>query len=287
MRFPRIARRLALLLGATTLLVGIPAAGGASAASAATASTAGGSGWIRLAHLSPDMPAMDVYLYSFGNASARFVLRGVAYGTVSPYRKVAAGEYSIAMRAAGAPAASQPVLAASAMVTAGRAYTAAAIGPRPGLRLKVFTDDLTTPAGRALVRIIQASVKQRVVTVSWDGKVIAGKLAFPSVTSYHAVSPGTESVAVSAGASAVRSAVHLGAGSIHTLVVLDGAGGLQVSDLEDAAGSAQAPAGGTATGFGGTAPHGPGSPWPWLLAITAGLLLAVSGGLGLTRPRSR
>ena len=279
MRFPWMARRIATLLGAATLLLSLPA-GGAAAASP-------GTGWIRLAHLSPDMPAMDVYLYSFGNPSARFVLRGVAYGTVSPYRKVTAGEYSIAMRAADAPAASQPVLAASTTIASGRAYTAAAIGPQPGLRLKVLTDNLTTPAGHALVRVIQASLKHPVVTVSWNGKVIAGTLPFPSVTSYQAVSPGTENVTVSAGAYAAKSAIDLAAGAIHTLVVLDGARGLEVASLEDAAGSAKAPAGGAATGFGGTAPHGPGSPQPWLMAIAAGLLLTASGGLGLVRARRR
>jgi hypothetical protein len=77
MRSPRIARRIAVLLGVTALLSGMPAAAGASV------SATPGTGWIRLAHLSPDMPAMDVYLDSFGDPSARFVLRGVAYGTVS------------------------------------------------------------------------------------------------------------------------------------------------------------------------------------------------------------
>jgi Domain of unknown function (DUF4397) len=282
MTFPRLTRRIATLLGATTLLLSIPAV--------ATASASPETGWIRLAHLSPDMPAMDVYLYSFGNSSARFVLHGVAYGMVSSYRAVPAGDYSIAMRAAGAPAASQPILAASTAVKAGRAYTAAAIGPRAGLRLRVITDDLTTPAGKALVRVIQASVKQPMVTVRWDGKVIASKLPFPAVTSYQAVSPGTETVTAGADGSAARaasSAIGLAAGTIHTLVVLDGAGGLEVANLEDAAGSARAPAGGAATGFGGTAGRGPGSPWPWLTAIAAGLLLAAGGGFGFGLGRTR
>ena len=37
------------------------------------------------------------------------------------------------------------------------------------------------------------------------------------------------------------------------------------------------------TGFGGTAPHGPGSPILWLAVIGAGLLLVVTGGIGLGR----
>jgi hypothetical protein len=86
---------------------------------------------------------------------------------------------------------------------------------------------------------------------------------------------------VTAGAGDAQSAVTLTAGSIHTLVVLDGAKGLEIDDLVDADGSSELPAGGAATGFGGTAPHGPGSPLPWLEVIAGGLALAVGGGLAL------
>ena len=41
------------------------------------------------------------------------------------------------------------------------------------------------------------------------------------------------------------------------------------------------------TGFGGTAPHGPGSPIPWLAVIGAGVLLTLTGGVGLGRGRLR
>ena len=280
MKFPQTIRRIALLLAAWALLLSIPAAASASASSATS-----GTGWIRLAHLSPQMPPMDVYLYSFGHARARIVLHHVAYGTVSPYKTVAAGDYSVAMRPAGASPASQPVLSGSVTVRAGRAYTAAAVGPRPGLRLQVIRDDLTTPAGKALVRVIQASLKQSVVTVSWDGKVIASKLPFASLTPYRPVSPGTESVSADGGEA--NSRVTFAAGTIHTLVVLDGTDGLEIANLEDAAGSARAPAGGAATGFGGTAAHGPGSPVPWLVVIGAGSLLALAGGLGMRRSRPR
>jgi hypothetical protein len=274
-------RRAVLLLAASALLLAVPVA----TATAATASAGSGTGWIRLAHLSPDTPAMDVYLYSFGDPAARIVLHHVAYGNVSAYQAVPAGDYSIAMRPAGGAVTSATVLSASTWVRAGDAYTAAAVGPVTGLRLQVVQDDLATPAGHALVRVIQASLKQRQVTVSWNGKVIARQLAFPSVTSYQAVAPGTETVSVTAGAGDARSTVTLAEGSIHTLVVLDGANGLEIANLEDAAGSSQLPKGGAQTGFGGTAPHGPGSPRPWLEVIAAGSLLAAGGGLGLRRSR--
>src|ERR1039457_4363025 len=116
MGFSTLIRRISMLLAASALLLGIPVAAYASSATT-------GTGWIRLAHLSPNTPAVDVYLYSFGNSNAQIVLHHVAYGTVSPYEAVTAGDYSVAMRPAGAPATSQPVLSTSVTIVAGHAYT--------------------------------------------------------------------------------------------------------------------------------------------------------------------
>ena len=280
MNFWKVSRKLLMLLATSALLLGIPAAATAFASSATT-----GTGWIRLAHLSPNTPAVDVYLYSFGNSKAMIVLDHVAYGTVSPYESVQAGDYSVAMRAAGASATSQPVLSTSVTIAAGHAYTVAGMGPESGLRLQVLDDKLTTAPGQAEVRVIQASLKQQVVTVTLGSTVLASGLKFASVSDYQPVSPGTQSVTVSAGGTDAKSSVTLPAGTVHTLVVLDGASGLEVVNLEDASGSGKPPLGGVSTGFGGTAPHGPGSPVPWLVVIGAGSLLALTGGLRLRRNR--
>jgi len=283
MKAQRITRRLLMLLAASALLLGIPAAATAFASSATT-----GTGWIRLAHLSPNTPPVDVYLYSFGNSNAEIKLDHVAYGEVSPYESVAAGDYSVAMRAAGASPTSAPVLSTGVVVQAGHAYTVAGLGPESGLRLAVLDDDLTTPPGQALVRVIQASLKDQLVNVTFGSTTLASKLAFGTVSSYQAVSPGTETVAVSASGGDVNSSVTLVAGSVHTLVVLDGANGLEIDNLTDAAGSGQAPSGGAGTGFGGTAAHGPGSALPWLGLIAVGLVLALTGALtGRRRPQPR
>ena len=280
MNFRRVSRKLLMLLAASALLLGIPAAATAFASSATS-----GTGWIRLAHLSPNTPAVDVYLYSFDNSKAMIVLHHVAYGTVSPYESVQAGDYSVAMRAAGASATSQPVLSTSVTIAAGHAYTVAGMGPESGLRLQVLDDKLTTAPGQAEVRVIQASLKQQEVKVTLGSTVLAGSLKFGTVSDYQPVSPGTHTVTVSAGGTDANSSVTLPAGTVHTLVVLDGASGLEVVNLEDASGSGKPPLGGVQTGFGGTAPHGPGSPVPWLVAIGAGSLLALTGGLRLRRNR--
>lgn len=292
---PRMARPLAVLgLGFGLLCCAAPAATAASAAPAGTAASAAkagdatpahhGIGWLRLAHLSPNTPAVDVYLYSFGNSHAMIVLKHVSYGTVSPYQSVRSGDYTVAMRLAGASARSKPVLSASVDVAAGDAYTVAGMGPKSGLRLQVMRDRLATPPGKALVRVIQASLRQHRVTVSAGRQVLAGKEAFARVSSYQVVSPGTWTVHAAGGSEKASSKVTLAAGSIHTLVILDHPSHLWITSLEDAAGSKVAPDGGAATGLGGTAPQ-PGSALaPWLATLVAGLALALAGVALLRRP---
>ncbi len=277
MKFPRIIRRIAMLLAASALLFGIPAA----AASAASATT--GTGWIRLAHLSPNTPPVDVYLYSFGNSNAQIVLHHVAYGTVSPYEAVTAGDYSVAMRASGASPSSQPVLSASVTVKAGHAYTVAGLGPESGLRLQVLDDQLTTPPGKSVIRVIQASLKQQTVKFTCGGQTIVPKATFGSVSAYQAIPANTWTMQAIGSGDTATGRWAMAPGTVHTMVVLDGTNGLEIVNLVDAAGAGQPPAGGVTTGFGGTAGHGPGSPAPWLALIGAGALLTLTGGLRLRR----
>jgi len=281
-RFPKITRRITMLLAASALLLGIPAAATASASSATT-----GTGWIRLAHLSPNTPPVDVYLYSFGNSNAQIVLHHVAYGTVSPYEAVTAGDYSVAMRAAGASASSQPVLSTSVTIKADHAYTVAGMGPKSGLRLQVMDDQLTTPSGKGLVRVIQASLKQQTVKVTCGGQTIVPKATFASVSTYQAIPPGNWTMAAIGSGTTAKEVVPVAAGTVHTLVVLDGSSGLEMISLLDAAGAGQPPVGGVTTGFGGTAGHGPGSPAPWLALIGAGMLVTLVAGLRLRRNGQR
>jgi len=245
-----------------------------------------GDGFVRLAHLSPNTPAVDVYLYSFGDSTAQLVLDHVSYGTVSPFEQLAAGEYTVAMRAAGAAPSTKPVLSTTLNVTAGDAYTVAGMGPASGLRLEVFNDPLTTPAGSALVQVIQASLLQDSVTVTAGGQTITSGLQFGNATNFIAVPAGTWAVRAAGPSETVTQQVNLAAGTVHTLVILDDPGKLGIDDLLDAAGSTVAPLAGVQTGFGGTAPR-PGAPLvPWVAAGITGLLLAV-GGMALVSRRRR
>jgi uncharacterized protein DUF4397 len=277
-----LGRRL-VVLAAVTGLLGGPVAFAAPAALASTPNE----GLVRCADLSPGQP-QDVYLYSFDDPQHPMVLKHQGYGTVTEYMPVLVGQYTLATRPPGAPASSPPSVSTSFMVSAGSNYTVASIGPASSRKLKVLQDQMPGAAGsKALVRVIQASLKQPQVTVRVGQDTLARDLAFGSATAYHSVALNMPTVTFTAQGAHTAMPVTFTAGSVHTLVVLDGNSGLRIDNLTDAAGttSMEMPKGGAATGFGGTAPPaGPGLV-PWLAALAAGLLLAAAGVSGLRRSR--
>src|SRR5260370_39387441 len=109
-------------------------------------------GGMRLADLSSNTPAVDVCLSSLSDPHATLVLHHVPYGTVSPYLKVAPGEYTVAMRGAGAPTSSLPGLYTTGPVTAGGGHTVAGLGPARGLELPGVPARATTAKGEKLLR---------------------------------------------------------------------------------------------------------------------------------------
>ena len=276
-------RRILALCTVLTASLGYGASVAAPAALAATSSTA--TGWVRCANLSPGNPAVDIYLLAFGNSGNPTVLKHVTYGDVSSYMAVPSGEYTVAMRSVGAPASSPPIVSTNFMVSGGTNYTVASLGPAAARRLEVLKDAMAAPKGQALVRVIQASLKQDQVTITDGGVVLAQQLAFGAVTPYLSVSPGPQNVKFSASGQQTAMSETLAAGSIHTIVVLDSSSGLKVDTLTDASGSADAPTGGAATGFGGMAPPAPAGSAPWLATLAAGFLLMAGGVFGLRRSR--
>ncbi len=280
----RLARRL-VLLTAVTALLSAPVA--ARAATAPAAYAAANQGWVRCANLAPGTPE-DVYLYPFGDPDHPIVLthEGYGYGSVSDYMPVSAGQYTVAMRPAGASAASPPSISVSFMVGAGSNYTVASIGPATARRLEVLQDEMAGAAGsKVLVRVIQASLEQPRVTVSVGSGILASQLAFGAVSAYQAVPAGAPTVTFSTPGGHVAMPVTLAAGSVHTIVVLDGTSGLRIDNLTDAASNPDVPQGGAATGFGGMAPGGGPGLAPWLGTLAGGLLLVAAGVFGLRRSR--
>jgi hypothetical protein len=249
----RVAR-LRRLAGATAALAVL-----ATVSLFASPARAAGDGYVRLAHLSPDTPAVDVYVKSDSNAIKPQTFRAVAYGAMSDYLRLPTGTYQVAMRKAGAPASTKPVITTELSVQNGGAYTVAGVGRFADLGLRVLDDDLKLPdPGKSKVRIIQASVKAPVLDVAGkSGATIADGVQFATTTAYREVKPGKWTVLVepTGGGKTVTMPCTLGAGSVYSLLVLDDAkGGLKPQLHVDAERQGTVPLGGVATGDGGSQP---------------------------------
>jgi hypothetical protein len=262
-----VAAALAVLAALALPLVG------ALPASAAPAQT-----YLRLAHLSPDTPNVDVTLTSANDPSWSATVTGVGYGAVSDYRSLPAGSYTVAMRPAGAPADSPPVISTVLDAAPGAAYTVAGTGHYTALGLEVLDDELTMPpAGSARLRVVNgAATAPRVDLAVQDGPQIAQGVAFAGATDYKTVPIGRWNVVVSgAGAAPVTLPVDVATNATYTVVLLD-RGGSYVAELhKDATGAGTVPVGGVDTGMGGTADAAP-APWG-----TVALVLGVLGAATL------
>jgi hypothetical protein len=257
---------------------------------ASPAGAADGDGYVRLAHLSPDTPAVDVYLKPQSGTSKEQTFRGVAYGVMSPYLRLPTGTYSVAMRPAGADPSTDPVLTTEVNVEKGAAYTVAGVGRYADLGLRVLHDDLNLPdPGESKVRIIQASVRAPVLDVGVsNGATIADGVQFATTTNYRNVKPGTWTLKVqpSGGGKTSTLPCTLAAGNVYSVLVLDDKGGGLKTQLRiDAQREGTMPLGAVATGGGGTQP-GSHLPMALLFAViaalaTGGTVVAIS-----RRPRA-
>lgn len=255
---------------------------------ASPAAASSKTGYVRLAHLSPDTPKVDVYLDSLSSKQKEQRFPGVGYGTVSGYLPLPIGAYAISMRASGAPPTSKPVLTTTVTVVANHAYTVAGVGRYADLGLRVINDDLSSPMnGQARVRVVQASIRAPLLDVSIGGGAsVATHVAFATTTSYALVSAGVVTLRVrpSDGGTTTLMHVTLQPDSVYSVLVLDGKSKLTAQLLMDAGHAGPIPAGGVNTGAGGMAPK-PNSAMPAIVvaavAMTLSTLLAVYG-----RPRS-
>jgi uncharacterized protein DUF4397 len=278
-----LACRVSRLLATCCILLGALAAL-APGATASTRRSAAGTGWLRMANLSPGQPKFDIYLYPVGNSQATLMLRDVGYGMISHYESVPAGSYTVALRRAGHPAGSHPVVSSTVSVTVGRAYTLASLGPSSAPRVELLKDTLNAPRGKSLVRIIQASLRQSRVTITAGPHVLVRNLAFGSVTSYAALPPGPWKLHVAGSSQSATDNQNWRAGTSYTVVVLDGHGHLELDCLTDGAASKVQPTGGAAMGFGGMA-RPASTPQPWLAGLAGGVALIAGGALWLRRTR--
>lgn len=216
-------------------------------------------GLLRLAHLSPDTPAVDLYVDPVpdpGDGTALLTVPGIGYGTVSGYQDVPEGVYTVSMRQAGADPATPPVLSTTVQIGPDSARTVAGVGRFADLGLEELEDDLTVPPpGRARVRVVSAAATAPVLDASTDGTGLATDLGFAEAGDYTSVPGGAGRLQVTVHGEQTEVPLELAPGSVYSLFVLDRPeGGLTVRTVLDAAGSGVVPTGGVETGAGGTAP---------------------------------
>ncbi|MEU5692940.1 DUF4397 domain-containing protein [Actinosynnema sp. NPDC020468] len=227
--------------------------------------------YLRLAHLSPDTPPVDVTVTSFARPDWSVTIKGVAYGALSGYQRIESGTYTVAMRPAGADPASAPVISATLDGETGRAYTVAGLGKYANLALDVLADDITLPpANQARVRVVNAAPLAGGLTVKRDGAPLVEKAAFGVAGDYRLVAAGRTVLRLTSTQGALTDLpVTLEAGSVYSVLVLEHDGVLSAEARQDAKGAAVVPTGGIETGYGGAA-------WTWSPALLA--LAAAAGG---------
>lgn len=251
----------------------------------ASPASADDSTYLRLAHLSPDTPAVDVYVSSVADPNSAAVFKGVGYGVVSEYQKVPAGTYTISMRPAGAPATSPAVISTTVKAAAGEAHTIAGVGNFASLGLKVLSDDLSLPNGNeAKARVIQASASKPKLDISvQNGDWLGQNVEFASTTPYTMVPAGEQTLLVAeSGKTVSELAFGIKAGSVYTVLVLDSPSGLKVAVKTDSVATAVVPTGGVETGAGGMA-----SSWLSVSAAALAGIFAIALVVGLNAPKRR
>jgi hypothetical protein len=262
----------------------------AFAFSASAANAQGATGRVRVAHLSPDAPNVDVYV---DGAKA---LSNVPFKAVSDYIALPAGEHRFEVRVAGAAATDKAVIDAKATLEAGKDYTVAAINVVASIAPLVLVDDTAAPAaGKAKVRVVHASPDAPAVDVAVKGgPVLISNLAFGKASDTLSVDAATYDLEVRvAGTTTVAlplAGTKLEAGKIYTVFASGKLAnlGVVVTAVSAAPATTAAPAATTAapslpsTGMGGAASEDGSA--GMIIAIVGLVALVVAGStFALTR----
>ena len=195
---------------------------------------------LRVAHLSPNTPNVDIWL----DGQVVAALKNVPFKTVSGYLKIPVGKHDIAVYVTGTT--TNPAINVTGVMLEKKNYTVGAIGLLNGtaaqaLTAKIFEDDLTT---NARVRVIHASPDAPAVDVGVKGDAPAAavvkNIKFPDATAAYlelapAIYPleirptGTATVALSFNTPALE------AGKVYTVFAVNTLAKLEVVAVPDAA----------------------------------------------------
>lgn len=139
---------------------------------------------VRVAHLSPDAPRVDVYI----NGEPDNALTNLSYKTISPYQPVPAATQNIKIYATGDT--SQPLIEADVDLQGGESYTVGVVGlvENESFAAQLYEDDSSVPAaGNAKLRVIHAAPDVEIVDIAptpQGSDPLFAQLGFPNATSY-------------------------------------------------------------------------------------------------------
>ena len=236
-----LAARFSAALVASGLVLGSAGCGSITANSSDSA-------LIRFVHVSPDTPAVDVYLNGAGAAY------NLSFGTVTSYVPLSPGEARIAVHRAGT---AQALVDGRTALNAARQYTAVVTNTLGNLQETVYPDANTpAPAGMIAVRVLHEAAGMGPVDVyvlpSGSSALFSTptirNLAFGGSDAYInmaaekkysvAVIPAGSVPALAAGAVLSGVSVSGGSGAVRTVIVTDaparskGLSGFVLDDLE-------------------------------------------------------
>lgn len=190
----KTTRRMAALAVATLVLLSFAGTGIATvgANSSGSGDEDSGAAQVRVAHLSPDAPAVDVLV------DGSPALEGVEYGTISDYLQLPAGEHTVTIQTSED---GTVVFEGNVTVETGTAYTVAAVGEvsEETFRPEIYVDDFEVPSEEnSSVRLIHASPDAPAVdvTVEESGAVLYDNLTFSNASEYVTVPEGTYTLEV-------------------------------------------------------------------------------------------
>lgn len=139
---------------------------------------------VRIGHCCPDAPNVDVHV------DGAPVLEDVAFGDLSDYQTVAAGEHTVRVVPAGGD---EAVIEAELDLESDASYTVLATGMLEDIEPTVLVDDPgTVPADRSHVRFVHASPDAPSVSIGVrDGPDVFTDVGFRQASGYEAVDAGT------------------------------------------------------------------------------------------------
>ncbi|WP_231183049.1 DUF4397 domain-containing protein [Haladaptatus sp. DYF46] len=161
-----------------------------AAANETTTANETGDAQVRIAHMSPDAPPVDVLVDN------ETVVSNLSYGNVTDYESLPAGEHEVSITAAGDP--STVVFSGNETFDADTNYTVAATGLISGsgdtaFEPVVYEDNFTAPEqGNASVRLVHVSPDAGPVdvTVAGSNTTLFDNVSFRQATAYEQVPAG-------------------------------------------------------------------------------------------------